>query len=33
MAPSVVVVGPTTVPTQIFSLPLEQFPVAMLVPL
>ena len=33
MAPPVVVVGPTTVPTQIFSLLPGQLPVAMLVPL
>ena len=33
MAPPMVVVGPTTVPTQIFNLPPGQLPVAMLVPL
>ena len=33
MAPPVVVGGPTTVPTKIFSLPPGQLPVAMLVPL
>ena len=33
MVPSMLVVGPTTVPTQIFNLPPGQLPVAMLVPL
>ena len=33
MASSMVVVGPTTVPTKIFSRSLGQLPVAMLVPL
>ena len=33
MVPPMLVVGPTTVPTQIFSLPSGQLPVATLVPL